>query len=39
MIDNIKNLIIYIILGFFLAIAFIATMCGDGDKGLFDLIL
>lgn len=39
MINNIKNLIMCIILGFFLAIAFIATICSDGDKGLFDLVL
>jgi hypothetical protein len=39
MIDNIKDLIMGIILGFFLAIAFIATICGDGGKGLLDLIL
>lgn len=28
---------IYAIFTFVIAISFIATICGDGDKGLFDL--
>lgn len=28
---------LYAIFTFVLAISFIATICGDGDKGLFDL--
>ena len=29
--------VLYAVFTFIIAISFIATICGDGDKGLFDL--
>lgn len=37
MLNNIIEDILCLVIGTILAIAFIATMCGDGNLGLFDL--
>lgn len=35
--SNVAYTIVYTVFAFVIAISFIATICGDGDKGLFDL--
>ena len=34
---NVACTALYTVFAFVMAISFIATICGDGDKGLFDL--
>ena len=34
---NVACTVLYTVFAFVIAISFIATICGDGDKGLFDL--
>lgn len=35
--SNVVYIALYAVFTFVIAISFIATICGDGDKGLFDL--
>lgn len=35
--SNVAYTILYTVFAFVIAISFIATICGDGNKGLFDL--
>lgn len=38
MFNNIIKILCYSLLMMMMALAFVATICGDGDKGLLDLI-
>jgi hypothetical protein len=36
--DTLEESILYLVAGIFLATYFIAMMCGDGNKGILDLL-